>query len=60
MRDYYLVVDKPMTRILPELHEDNDDFVINSKSIPSANKFTLRRSNKKQTKNDILHESIWY
>ena len=24
-----LVVDKPMTRILPELHDDNDDFVMN-------------------------------
>jgi hypothetical protein len=24
-----LVVDKPMTRILPELHEDNEDFIIN-------------------------------
>jgi len=24
-----LVIDKPMTRILPELHEDNEDFVIN-------------------------------
>jgi hypothetical protein len=24
-----LVVDKPLTRILPELHEDNDDFILN-------------------------------
>jgi len=24
-----LVIDKPMTRILPELHEDNDDFILN-------------------------------
>jgi hypothetical protein len=24
-----LVIDKPMTRILPELHEDNDDFIMN-------------------------------
>jgi hypothetical protein len=24
-----LVIDKPMTRILPELHEDNEDFIIN-------------------------------
>jgi len=23
------VIDKPMTRILPELHEDNDDFILN-------------------------------
>ena len=24
-----LVIEKPMTRILPELHEDNDDFIMN-------------------------------
>ena len=24
-----LVIDKPMTRILPELHEDNEDFIMN-------------------------------
>ena len=38
-----LVVDKPLTRILPELHEDNDDFVLSNKSIPSASKYKLRR-----------------
>jgi hypothetical protein len=24
-----LIIDKPMTRILPELHEDNEDFITN-------------------------------
>jgi hypothetical protein len=24
-----LVIDKPMTRILPELHEDSEDFIMN-------------------------------
>jgi hypothetical protein len=24
-----LVIDKPLTRILPELHEDNEDFILN-------------------------------
>ena len=32
----FLVVDKPLTRILPELHEDNEDFIINHKMIPSS------------------------
>jgi hypothetical protein len=31
----FLVVDKPLTRVMPELHEDNDDFIINNKIIPS-------------------------
>jgi hypothetical protein len=32
-----IVVDKPLTRIFPELHEDNDEFMLNSKLIPSSN-----------------------
>ena len=47
-----LIVDKPLTRSLPELHEDNDDFVINSRN--NSGKYKLRRSTKKQTKNEIL------
>lgn len=33
----YLIIDKPVTRILPEYYEDNDDFIINHKVIPSNN-----------------------
>jgi hypothetical protein len=33
----FLIVDKPITRILPEFHEDNEDFIINQKIIPSNN-----------------------
>ena len=53
-----LVVDKPLTRQLPELHEDNDDFIINHNSIPSASKYKLRRNVNKQTKNSILNENF--
>jgi len=52
-----LVVDKPLSRTLPELHEDNDDFIYNGKSIPSSNKFKLRRKNK-QSKTDILSDTF--
>jgi len=31
------VVNKPMTHILPELYEDNNDFLVNSKVIPANN-----------------------
>jgi hypothetical protein len=53
-----LVVDKPLTRQLPELHQDNDDFIINNNSIPSASKYKLRRNVTKQTKNSILTENF--
>ena len=52
-----LVVDKPLSRTLPELHEDNDDFIYNGKNIPSSTKFKLRRKNK-QSKTDILSDTF--
>jgi hypothetical protein len=33
----FVVLDKPLTRSLPELHEDNDEFILNTKLIPSSN-----------------------
>jgi hypothetical protein len=52
----FLVVDKPLTRIMPELHEDNDDFIINNKIIPSNTYQIKKRLQKKQTKTNILSE----
>jgi len=55
----FLVVDKPLTRILPELHEDNDDFIINNKIIPS-NTYQIKKKvqRKQQTKNSIINENF--
>ena len=55
----FLVVDKPLTRILPELHEENDDFIINNKIIPS-NTYQVKKKNQKknQSKNNILNEKF--
>ena len=50
----FLVVDKPLTRILPELHEDNDDFIINNKIIPSNTYQIKKNLQKKQNKTNIL------
>jgi hypothetical protein len=54
-----LIVDKPLTRVLPEFHEDNDDFIINNKIIPS-NTYQIKKKiqNKYQTKNNILNEKF--
>jgi len=55
----FLIVDKPLTRILPELHEDNDDFILNNKIIPSNNyHIKARLQKKKQNKNSILNEKF--
>lgn len=55
----FLVVDKPLTRILPELHEDNDDFIINNKIIP-ANSFSIKKKLQRnhQTKSNIVNEKF--
>jgi len=55
----FLIVDKPLTRILPELHEDNDDFIINNKIIPSNTYQIKKKLNRKhQSKNNILNEKF--
>jgi hypothetical protein len=55
----FLIVDKPLTRILPELHEDNDDFILNNKLIPSNNyQIKTKLQRKKQNKSSILNEKF--
>lgn len=59
----FLIVDKPLTRILPELHEDNDDFIINNKIIPSntyqiKKKLQKKTQNQSQNKNNIFNEKF--
>ena len=52
-----LIVDKPLTRQLPELHQDNDDFIINTNTIPSASKYKIKRTTK-QSKSSIVSENF--
>lgn len=55
----FIVVDKPLTRVLPELHEDNDDFIINNKIIPSnIYKINPNKSKPRQTKSKIMNETF--
>ena len=54
----FLIVDKPLTKIMPELHEDNDDFILNNKIIPSSGYQLKNKSRKKQSKNVILNEKF--
>ena len=56
----FLIVDKPLTRILPEFHEDNDEFIINNKIIPSNNYSVKKKviSKKSNTKSSILNETF--
>lgn len=60
-----LVIDKPLTRILPELHEDNDDFISNiygstpSNQTQTSGVYKVKRESEKQkgqSKSSILKE----
>tara|TARA_Y100000389_G_C17436564_1_gene505910 strand:- start:184 stop:1143 length:960 start_codon:yes stop_codon:yes gene_type:complete len=53
-----LVVDKPLTRSLPEIHEDNDDYLLSAKSMSATSKYRLRRSTNKPSKNDIISNTF--
>ena len=51
------IVDKPLTRILPELHEDNDDlFLLNSNTNSTSLKIKKRSVN--VSKNDVVTEKF--
>ena len=54
----FLIVDKPLTRILPELHDDNDEFIINNKIIPSNTYQVKRKLGKKNNNaNNIFQQN---
>jgi hypothetical protein len=58
----FLIVNKPLTRIMPELHQDNEDFIINNKIIPTNNynikKKLQKKSTPSQNKNNVISEKF--
>ena len=62
-----LVIDKPMTRILPELHEDNEDFIMNiyggKQQTNQSGVYKVKRQSEKQkgpSKNSIMKENFGF
>ena len=62
-----LTIDKPMTRILPELHEDNEEFILNiyggssAQSAQSGGMYKVKRQSEKQqgpTKSSIIRNNF--
>jgi len=62
-----LTIDKPMTRILPELHEDNEEFILNiyggssAQSAQSGGMYKVKRQSEKQqgpTKTSIIRNNF--
>jgi hypothetical protein len=63
-----LVIDKPMTRILPELHEDNEDFITNifggkQQTTNASGVYKVKRQSEKQkgpSKTTIMKENFGF
>jgi hypothetical protein len=62
----FLIIDKPISKILPELHEDNDEFILNKKLIPASNTISNGNSiikkkcvkTKQKNKTSIVNETF--
>ena len=54
-----LVVDKPLVRSMPELHDDSDDYLLNNKGIPAPlSKYVPQKQDAVTSKNDILNQNF--
>ena len=54
-----LVVDKPLVRSMPELHDDSDDYLLNNHGIPTGiHKYIPQKESKNFTKKDIVNENF--
>ena len=52
-----MIIDKPLTRILPELHEENNDFSVSNNIEKNQNSYKIKKkTNKVISKNNILNE----
>jgi hypothetical protein len=53
-----LIVDKPLSRQLPELHEDNDDFLINNKLGVNNSRYRIKKSGSNISKTSIMNDQF--
>ena len=49
-----IVVDKPLTHIFPELYEDNSDFILNQRTIPTNTTYKLKRKGSVSKQTTVL------
>jgi hypothetical protein len=49
-----ILAEKPLTHVFPELYEDNSDFILNQRTIPTSNTFKLKRKPIIKKDNNIL------
>ena len=52
------MVNKPLTNVLPELYEDNNDFFIGNKIIQNNNTIEIKKKGTKNAKSSIINEAF--
>lgn len=59
MERLFMVIDKPLTRVLPELYEDINEFQQNNTTIQPKSSYQIKKRKQTQhTKNDIVNENF--
>lgn len=56
-----MCIDKPVTRILPEIHEDNEQFILNGTTSQFRGNYKVKKQSEKTTglnRNDILRDNF--
>ena len=56
-----LIVEKPITRILPEIHEDNDNLIVGGNNYTNCGKYKVKKQSEKPagvSRNTILREKF--
>ena len=53
-----LIVEKPLTRILPELHEDTEDYLLNNQNLFSLHKYNIHNFDVQKSKNEIVNKQF--
>lgn len=56
-----LCIDKPVTRILPEIHEDNEQFILNGTTSQFRGNYKVKKQSEKTTglnRNEILRDNF--
>lgn len=53
-----IIVDKPLTHVFPELYEDNSDFILNQRTIPTNNPLKLKRKGSSVKKTTTIMDNL--
>ena len=51
-----MYTEQPLTHVFPELYEDNSDFILNQRTIPTNSTYKLKRKGTVPKKSSVLDD----